>query len=133
MDVQAAGCARDAAPGARLLPIAQSGADRRLRPFYAAWARAAASNGIIGILPDLRAGSEAADFRVLMSYLEQHGTERGIEAVAVFSESGNVFSAFPAVEDPAQTAIKAAVMYYGAAPITQFRLDLPVLYVRAGL
>lgn len=37
------------------------------------------------------------------------------------------------VEDPALTAIKAAVMYYGAADVTQFRLDLPLLYVRAGL
>ena len=31
------------------------------------------------------------------------------------------------------SAVKAAVMYYGAAPVTQFRLDLPVLFVRAGL
>jgi hypothetical protein len=33
--------------------------------FYSAWARAAASNGVMGILPDLREGNEAADFRVL--------------------------------------------------------------------
>lgn len=109
-----------------------TGAERGDR-FYAAWARAAASEGIIGILPDLRSGSEAADFRVLMSYLEQHAAAHGIDAIAVYAGSGNVFSAFPAVEDPAQTAIKAAVMYYGSAPVTQFRLDLPVLYVRAGL
>jgi dienelactone hydrolase len=101
--------------------------------FYAAWARAAASQGVIGILPDLRSGSEAADFRVLMSYLEQHAAEQGIEAVAVYAGSGNVFSALSAVEDPKQTAVKAAVMYYGVATVTQFRLDLPVLYVRAGL
>ncbi len=37
------------------------------------------------------------------------------------------------MEDPALTSIKAAVMYYGSANIERFRLDLPVLYVRAGL
>ena len=41
-----------------------TGAERSER-FYAAWARAAASKGIIAILPDLRQGSEAADFGLL--------------------------------------------------------------------
>ena len=31
------------------------------------------------------------------------------------------------------TSMTAAVMYYGSANVTQFRLDLPVLFVRAGL
>jgi dienelactone hydrolase len=101
--------------------------------FYAAWARAAASKGIIAILPDLRSGTEAADFRILLGYLEQHGADHRIDAVAVYAGSGNVSAAFPAVEDPALTSIKAAVIYYGTANVPQFRLDLPVLYVRAGL
>ena len=109
-----------------------TGADRSNR-FYASWARTAASKGLIGILPDLRDGSEAADFRLLLSYLERHGGEQGISSVAVYAGSGNVFSAFPVVEDPTLTSIKAAVMYYGTANVQQFRLDLPVLYVRAGL
>jgi tetratricopeptide (TPR) repeat protein len=109
-----------------------TGADRS-QPFYAAWARAAASKGIIGILPDLRPGSEAADCGVLIAYLSQHASELGIDGIAVYAGSGNVFAALPFVQDPKQTAIKAAVMYYGSAPVAQFRLDLPVLYVRAGL
>lgn len=109
-----------------------TGADRSGR-FYSAWARAAASNGLIGILPDLRDGSEAADFRILLSFLERHAVEQGIDSIAVYAGSGNVFAAFPVVEDPALTSIKAAVMYYGSANIDRFRLDLPVLYVRAGL
>lgn len=109
-----------------------TGADRSGR-FYSGWARAAASNGVIGILPDLRDGSEAADFRILLSFLERHATEHGIDSIAVYAGSGNVFTAFPVVEDPALTSIKAAVMYYGSANIERFRLDLPVLYVRAGL
>ena len=109
-----------------------TGAERSDR-FYASWARTAASNGLIGILPDLRDGTEAADFRLLVAYLEHHGAEHGIDGIAVYAGSGNVYAAFPAVEDPALTSIKAAVMYYGTAPVQQFRLDLPILYVRAGL
>ena len=87
----------------------------------------------MAILPDLRDGTEAADFRLLLSHLERHATEQGIDSIAVYAGSGNVFSAFPVVEDPNLTSIKAAVMYYGTANVPQFRLDLPVLYVRAGL
>jgi len=109
-----------------------TGADRAER-FYASWARTAAAQGLIGIIPDLRDGNEAADFRLLVSYLERHAGEHGIDSIAVYAGSGNVFAAFPVVEDPALTSIKAAVMYYGIANVQQFRLDLPVLYVRAGL
>ena len=109
-----------------------NGADRR-QPFWDAWARAAASKGLIAIVPDLRQGSEIADFRMLLSYFDHHAGEQGIEAIAVYAASGNVSNALPAVEDPALTSIKAAVMYYGSAQITDFRLDLPLFYVRAGL
>jgi len=109
-----------------------TGADRSGR-FYAAWARAAASKGLIGILPDLRSGSEASDFTQLVAYLSAHGAEHGIDGIAVYAASGNVFNALPVVQDPTQTSIKAAVIYYGSAPVSQFRLDLPILYVRAGL
>jgi len=87
------------------------------------------------VVADLRDGKEVADFLLLLSYLTARGAQHGVDrdAIAVFAASGNVYSAFPSVEDPKQTAVKAAVMYYGSAPITQFRLDLPVLYVRAGL
>ena len=55
------------------------------------------------------------------------------DAIAVYAASGNVSAALPAIEDPAQTAVKAAIMYYGTGPVTTWRLDLPVLFVRAGL
>jgi hypothetical protein len=44
-----------------------------------------------------------------------------------------VSTAFPIVEDPADRSIRAVVMYYGVGDVKDFRLDLPVLYVRAGL
>jgi tetratricopeptide (TPR) repeat protein len=51
----------------------------------------------------------------------------------VIAWSGNVSTGLPAVEDPQRKAIKAAVIYYGSADLPQVRLDLPVLFVRAGL
>ena len=111
-----------------------TGADRRWF-FYDAWARAAASRGLVAILFDLRFGSEASDFHALLAYLTSRGATVGVnkDAIAVYAGSGNVFTALPLVEDPKLTAVKAAVMFYGEAPITEFRRDLPVLYVRAGL
>ena len=111
-----------------------TGADRRWW-FYEAWARAAASRGVVAILFDLRFGSEATDFGSMIAYLTSRGAALGVDkdAIAVYAASGNVFTGLPLVEDPKLAAVKAAVMYYGAAPITEFRRDLPVLYVRAGL
>src|SRR5687767_2152047 len=130
---------RPANAGARRLPALvffnrATGANRS-GPFYAAWARVAASRGIVAVLPDVRGGSEAADVQALLTHLTARGDAVGIDrdAIAVFAGSGNVSVAFPFVEDPKQTAVKAAVMYYGTGAVTQFRLDLPVLYVRAGL
>jgi hypothetical protein len=112
-----------------------SGKDRSegMNGFYAQWAKTAASRGLIGILPDLRDGSEASDFRVLIKYLEDHGAELGVGPIGVYAASGNVSAAFPVLEDPSMTSIKAAVIYYGTGRVENFRLDLPVLYVRAGL
>jgi dienelactone hydrolase len=111
------------------------GRESRNALFPSHWARVAASRGVAVVVADLRDRKEAADFLLLLSYLTARGAQHGVDrdAIAVFAASGNVYSAFPVVEDPKQTAVKAAVMYYGSAPITEFRLDLPVLYVRAGL
>ncbi len=112
-----------------------SGAADRQSPLYVGWARTAASRELIGIVPDLRSGSEAQDFQKLIEYLTRHGGDIGVDtaAIAVYAASANVATAFPLLEDPHQTAIKSAVIYYGTASITTFRRDLPVLYVRAGL
>ena len=132
MDIYKPATARSAKLPALVFFNRATGVDRSGR-FYSAWAKAAASNGVIGILPDLRDGTEAADFRMLLSFLERHAAEHGIDSLTVYAGSGNVSTAFPVVEDPALTSIKAAIMYYGSATIERFRLDLPVLYVRAGL
>ncbi|HEY7497396.1 MAG TPA: hypothetical protein VH740_02725 [Vicinamibacterales bacterium] len=108
---------------------------QRANPFYKTWAEIAASKNLVAILPDLRSEGFEQDFEALVAHLTTNAAALGIdrERVAVYAGSGNVSRALPIVQNPKQTAIKAAVMYYGAAPITTFRRDLPLLVVRAGL
>jgi dienelactone hydrolase len=124
------------APAPALILFNQAVGQQRSNDFYVSWARAAASKGLVAIVPDLHGGEGSArDFQQLITHLGERAATYGIdrEAIAVYAGSGNVFTAFPIVEDPKQTMVKAAVMYYGTAPVTQFRRDLPLLYVRAGL
>jgi dienelactone hydrolase len=112
-----------------------TGADRS-NPFYAAWARIAASKGVTAILPDLGGESFVQDYIALHEFLtKQKAGENGIDpnAVSLYAGSGNVSRALPLVQDRRSTTIKSAVMYYGSAQVSEFRLDLPLLYVRAGL
>ncbi len=134
MDVYRAAGSVDARQPAIIFFNTATGPQRN-NVFYAGWAQTAASKGLVAIVPDLRSGTQAQDYQSLVTHLTDRAADYGIDrdAISVYAGSGNVSTAFPIVEDPKQTAIKAAVMYYGAAAINQFRRDLPVLYVRAGL
>ncbi len=118
-----------------LLFLIRANGPERHQAIYDAWARAAASRGLVAILPDIRAGHESEDADQIHAYLAAHAAEAGVEPdnVAVFAASGNVSSALPAVEESRRTWITAAVMYYGSAAIPEFRRDVPLLWVRAGL
>jgi len=111
------------------------GAQRRENEFYRAWARIAASKGLTAIVPDLRSGTQPRDFAALVAHLVARGTELGVDtaAIAVYAASGNMSAALPIVQDPTMTGVKSAVMLYGGATVAQFRRDLPLLLVRAGL
>jgi hypothetical protein len=109
---------------------------QRAGTFYATWAQIAASKGITAIVPDLRGETYVDDMIKLLEYLMKQGSaEHGIDrnALAVYAGSGNVSRTLPFVQNPRSRMIKAAVMYYGSADVQQFRPDLPVLFVRAGL
>lgn len=106
----------------------------REAPIYQGWASAATARGIAAINPDA-----AADFGAgldsLLAYVRAHAAELGVdpERIAVYAASGNVYGTHAAIQDPKRTAIKAVILYYGAAPIVPLRQDLPLLVVRAGL
>jgi dienelactone hydrolase len=107
----------------------------RSHPFYTAWAQHAASRGLVAVLPDIRPDHFEQDFNLLLAHLRQRGAESSvnIDKLAVYAGSGIVSRALPLVQKPGQTAVRAAVMYYGSAQVPDYRLDLPVLFVRAGL
>ena len=113
----------------------QARGENRHYYFYSGWAERAATSGLVAILPDLGDQTAPRDFGILLAYLTDHGEELGIQAdaIAVYAGSGNVFTALPVVEDPKETRVRSAVMLYGTAPVTEFRRDLPILFVRAGL
>jgi len=99
------------------------------------WAKAATAHGFAAITAETTAEHVAEDFDSLAFYLRQHAEDLRIdpERLVVIAWSGNVSAGLPAVEDPQRKAIKAAVIYYGSADVAKVRLDLPVLFVRAGL
>jgi dienelactone hydrolase len=111
-----------------------AGAERR-NDFYAAWAAIAASKGLVAILPDLREPSFAADLDAALAHLTARGAALGVDRdrIAVYAGSGNVWRSLSLFLDPKRTAIRAAVIYYGAPQVTAFRPDLPLLLVRPGL
>jgi dienelactone hydrolase len=109
--------------------------DMPRHPIYDAWGRVAAGSNLAAVLPDLREVSVATDFGSLLAYLSANAGRLGLDAtrIVLFAESANVSLALPLVQDPAETRVAAAVMYYGSAAVSAFRRDLPMLFVRAGL
>lgn len=109
--------------------------EQRASPFYVSWAQFAASRGITAVVPDLRFESFAGDFEKLLAYVTAESAVLGIDhdAIAVYAGSGNVSRALPLVQNARARTVRAAVMYYGSADLHEFRPDLPVLFVRAGL
>jgi hypothetical protein len=108
---------------------------RRTDEMLKGWARHAAANGIVGVIPDARGRPFDDILRRVVAELTTRVGEYGIDSdrLTVFAASAGVTSVLPAVEDSAQRQIKAAVMFYGTADVARFRRDLPVLFVRAGL
>jgi dienelactone hydrolase len=130
---------RPASGGRKMLPVLvffniASGASRS-NTFYSSWAQIAAAQGLVAILPDLRDESFEKDFDAAIAHLTANAASLGVDRdrIAVYAGSGNVWRALPLLQNPARTAIKTAVMYYGAATVPAFRRDLPFLLVRAGL
>jgi dienelactone hydrolase len=107
----------------------------RTSPQSQGWAKAATAHGFAAVTAETAPEHAAEDFDSLADYLGQHAEDLHVdpERLVVIAWSGNVSAGLPTVEDPQRKAIKAAIVYYGSADLPQVRLDLPVLFVRAGL
>jgi tetratricopeptide (TPR) repeat protein len=102
---------------------------------YRSWARLAAVSGWVAVNFQARPGeANAEDVRDLLRHLANQGREYGIDSgsLALWACSANVQAALPFLAEDAPVRLKAAVLYYGAGEVSQFKTDLPVLLVRAG-
>jgi dienelactone hydrolase len=107
----------------------------RTSPQSLGWAKAATAHGFAAVTSETTPDHVAEDFDALADYLRQHAEDLHVdpERLVVIAWSGNVSTGLPAVEDPRRKSIKSAVIYYGWSDVPRVRLDLPVLFVRAGL
>jgi dienelactone hydrolase len=107
----------------------------RTSPQSRGWAKAATAHGFAAITAETTPEHAADDLDSIAFYLAQHAKDLQVdpERLVVIAWSGNVSAGLPAVEGSQRKAIKAAIIYYGWAEVPQVRLDLPVLFVRAGL
>jgi len=101
---------------------------------YTGWARAVTARGLAGITMDTREATVDDDVKALLAYLKSHATELGVDAshVALWSCSANVRRGLPLVQTLGPE-VRSGVVYYGTGEVKNFRLDRPVLFVRAGL
>lgn len=128
--------ARTAVRSPRPALVFYLGGVERTSAAYVAWARLAASKGLVAVLADARGAEHAKDFSTLLAHLTERGTTYGLDTAAItaFGASSNSANLLRFAQDPRERRIKAAVHYYGGeTAIMQFRRDLPVLYVRAGI
>ena len=111
------------------------GSYMRTSPQAHAWARLAATHGFVAITADTSPDRLMEDFDALVAYLKQHEPDFHVDSdrVTIIAWSGNVQNALRTIEDPTRKSVKAAVILYGAADLSSVRMDLPVLFVRAGL
>jgi len=99
---------------------------------YTSWGRAVTARGLAGVTFDTHATDVAGDIDVLIGYLRKNAAQLNLDAenIVVYACSSNVTVGLPFVSQP-RSNIKGAVIYYGAAEVPSFRLDLPVFLVRA--
>ena len=111
------------------------GSAMRTSPQSEGWAKLATAHGFAAVTAETAPDQSADNFDAMVGYLAAHATELNLDMkrLAVIAWSGNVQDAFPVIEDPERSSIKAAVIYYGGHETKEVRFDLPVLFVRAGL
>ncbi len=118
---------------AALIFIDGFGGDFRKLDHYTGWAKFAATQGFVSILYSSRQGYIKPAFEKLVDFIYANAGKYFIDTsrLAVYAGSGNVPEGLPLANS--DTRVKAALIFYGPAKIDSFRLDMPVLLIRAGL
>ena len=103
---------------------------------YKSYPRLVAAHGMIGISMDADSGRIQDSLRGIFNFLEKEGAAHGIDPsrLGVYAASANITGSLVyLMSDAASKGIRAAALYYGAAPTpeTRIRKDLPVLFILA--
>jgi hypothetical protein len=109
------------------------GGDFRDDEHYTGWAKFAASQGFVCVTYSARTDYVKPAFEKLLDFLYSKNNEYllDLNRLSVYAASGHVWQGLPLINGDKR--VKAALVFYGAAEINSFRLDMPVLLVRAGL
>lgn len=104
-------------------------------PIYIGWAEAVADAGLGAVLYQAAEDQGTEHFDALMDSLRQRASILKIDPsrVVVWSGSSNVQLGLPLAMDRQRAYIRGAVVFYGYAPVSEIRTDLPLFYVRSGL
>lgn len=107
----------------------------RTHPQYSGWAALVTTAGLAGVAMDAVPGKIFESFDRLLTHLRANAKVLGVdpERVVVWSCSANVLAGLPLVHRPETRNLRGAVVYYGYGELPPPRLDLPILFVRAGL
>lgn len=100
-------------------------------PGYVSWGNAVAGAGLAAVLYN---ASAPADLDAVIGALKRDASKYKIDPsrVVIWCGSSNVMAGLPYAMDARHTEVRGAIVYYGDAPVEKIRLDVPVLYARAG-
>lgn len=109
------------------------GSDFRSWTHYINWAKLSAEEGFVSVLYSSRLNQSGECLDKLLRYIQDNSQVYFADTsrFSLYAGSGNVSTILPLVNQDRR--IKAALMYYGWAKLKNFRVDLPVQLVRAGL
>lgn len=123
-----------AAPARGRLPVIVVGSNLRAHPQIQGWARLLAAHGLAAVAHSAP-GQPGADLDALVAALRSGagGGEVDADNVGWWLASGMVYVGLPIAMEPGRAYLRAVAAYYGAPPRTEFRIDRPLLIVRAGM
>lgn len=99
---------------------------------YSTWPKLVAAHGFVGISMDSDGQRIPESLEAAFRFLAQKGSAYHVDPdrLGVYAASANVTDGSSyLMGEKAYPGIKAAVLYYGAAPAGPYRKDLPVLFV----
>jgi dienelactone hydrolase len=103
-------------------------------PGYAGWGGAVAGAGLASVHYNAQGETARADLEAIVKTLRDRASTYRIDParVVIWCSSSNVTVGLPYAMNAKHAEVRGAVVYYGDAPVEKIRLDVPLLYVRAG-